>query len=378
MTSKKFYVNFYGMNYSTDEEVIKNGFHTVSGKITNEKQKVNKDTYLHFINENGTEYFAPVNEDNSFTAYLPKGTYTVIGKSGYASTDNLVVTADTESAGTFALTNLSYAKRVQNDYGNASHVVNEDGSLTGIAGNPIETAVNTSFIPAQQILTFGYTLKGNLSDTNYPYYGMFVMNPTVRYSKYTVESSTYNAKYKMARVIYTSGRGGIMCTLNEANGAKGAVGGSRFNLLANATENLLFKAGWVTGEKDLDVSKFNSKGVYNEDMYANIQIKYVVDGYKFSLYVKGSNTYWGDNDDADTIMNNLITWQSDEWVECFSNVDVKDRANAVMPQHISQIYDAEQPCYFGVSSREDKETNAEGKPVNVSLFTDIWYEVANR
>ncbi len=227
----------------------------------------------------------------------------------------------------------------------------KDGVLSSpYSGSTQESAFNMTFVPNEQIVEFGYTLKGNLSNSKYPFYGIFV------------KSNDGN----VGRMVYTGGNSGDQIFFIAKNDYD-----SRLSASDSARE--LWKGGFIPGQDTRGQEQLGAVGIYWNQAYTNITFKFKIDGYNLSMWIKGSNKYRAYNQDQ--------LWSSDEWVCCFENLNIYDRYNIDVgaqvgsgKDYLNTLYKLDQPCYFGPSARRDNEI------INFDAvkFSDLWFNITDR
>lgn len=117
-------------------------------------------------------------------------------------------------------------------------------------------------------------------------------------------------------------------------------------------------------------------GTHNDDAWVDLEFKVRVDGYKFSLWIKGTNTYMHNDGQMKTV-------SLDDWTLCFENIDVYDRyANGGQncadekpsTEKLGQLYDPSKPCYFGVSHRQDNNSEI----IDGASYQDFWFTITDK
>ena len=101
-----------------------------------------------------------------------------------------------------------------------------------------------------------------------------------------------------------------------------------------------------------------------------------MDGYKFSLWIKGTNTYMHNDGQMKTV-------SLDDWTLCFENIDVYDRYanggancadNKPSTEKLGQLYDPSKPCYFGVSHRQDNDREI----IDGATYSEFWFTLTDK
>jgi len=297
-----------------------------------------------FEDAKGNKYVATV-ADGKYSIAVPAGNYTVKGvnadntwKAEFTTTVSgntmIPVVLDMRAAGSY------HAVR----YGGAQ--VLENGHLaTTLGGHSNSGFTGITFKPATQKLEFGFRLYGNFSGANYPFYGMFVSSGTSNFIQSYVGGNWDGA------IVFEDGR-------PWADGPR--------KYPADCAGK--WKPGPFLGRKG--TTKTNCKGYYYGAAYTDLELKYLVDGYKFSLWVRGYNIFVNEKGEVTKRVFN-------DWTLCYQNEDVK----ALYGNDTSKMYDANANCYFGVTSRADFDSsgpNGVDYVYSPAKFSDMWFNITNK
>ena len=344
-------LNPLGINVTAVETVAQSALVAVSGTVTIPEQ------YAEYYDVTGTVTYENENAvyvgeitDGKYTVNVAPGKYNVtVETKEFIAQDTAEVTAAAEGKD-YALTtpNQGFFKTV---VGVGLNYV--DGKLTHTAdGAPNDVSMgDITFVPNEQVVEFGYRLKGNMSGAIYPFYGFMVKQADAE---------------RMARLIYTFGAGDQVGFILKDDWAS--------RLGASNEPWLLWKGGFIPGQKE--GQNLTAEGTHNDDAWVDLEFKVRVDGYKFSLWIKGTNTYMHNDGQMKTV-------SLDDWTLCFENIDVYDRyANGGQncadekpsTEKLGQLYDPSKPCYFGVSHRQDNNSEI----IDGATYQDFWFTITDK
>ena len=344
-------LNPLGINVTAVETVAQSALVAVSGTVTIPEQ------YAEYYDVTGTVTYENENAvyvgeitDGKYTVNVAPGKYNVtVETKEFIAQDTAEITAAAEGKD-YALTtpNQGFFKTV---VGVGLNYV--DGKLTHTAdGAPNDVSMgDITFVPNEQVVEFGYRLTGNMSGAKYPFYGFMVKQADAE---------------RMARLIYTFGAGDQVGFILKDDWAS--------RLGASNQPWLLWKGGFIPGQKN--GQNLTAVGTHNDDAWVDLEFKVRVDGYKFSLWIKGTNTYMHNDGQMKTV-------SLDDWTLCFENIDVYDRYanggqncadNKPSTEKLGQLYDPSKPCYFGVSHRQDNNSEI----IDGASYQDFWFTITDK
>ena len=344
-------LNPFGLNVSAVETVAESALVAVSGTVTIPEQ------YAEYYDVTGTVTYENENAvyvgeitDGKYTVNVAPGKYNVtVETKEFIAQDTAEITAATEGKD-YQLSKFAegFFKTV---VGVGLNYV--DGSLTHTAdGMPNDVSMgDITFVPNEQVVEFGYRLTGNMSGARYPFYGFMVKQADAE---------------RMARLIYTFGAGDQVGFILKDDWAS--------RLGASNEPWLLWKGGFIPGQKN--GQDLTAVGTHNDDAWVDLEFKVRVDGYKFSLWIKGTNTYMHNDGQMKTV-------SLDDWTLCFENIDVYDRyANGGQncadgkpsTEKLNELYDPSKPCYFGVSHRQDNNSEI----IDGATYSEFWFDITDK
>ena len=344
-------LNPLGINVTAVETVAESALVAVSGTVTIPEQ------YAEYYDVTGTVTYENENAvyvgeitDGKYTVNVAPGKYNVtVETKEFIAQDTAEITAATEGKD-YQLNKVAegFFKTV---VGVGLNYV--DGKLTHTAdGAPNDVSMgDITFVPNEQVVEFGYRLTGNMSGAKYPFYGFIVKQADAE---------------RMARLIYTFGAGDQVGFILKDDWAS--------RLGASNEPWLLWKGGFIPGQKNGQA--LTAVGTHNDDAWVDLEFKVKVDGYKFSLWIKGTNTYMHN----DGQMKNVSL---DDWTLCFENIDVYDRYanggqncadNKPSTEKLGQLYDPSKPCYFGVSHRQDNNSEI----IDGATYSEFWFTLTDK
>lgn len=280
----------------------------------------------------------------SIKAVLPAGKWSVVVSNGYLQSRRFeIVCGESISLSRNVLLSISALSNGHNILGNLQPDETRNALLVDKTyGNTQERTVGgATFVPNEQILEFGYTIKGFAGNCPhnayyYPFLGMFVADELAG----------------QARLVNRENGGniGVMARDDYLSRIRLTVPGDNYPFAT--------RSGGYTWE--------NNKPWIMANEYA-LEMKIRVDGYKWSVWARTSES----------------KKQSSEWLNIFVGGDALDMYDLYNSdktcdmgnrrnQHLSTLYDPSKQCSFGITARRDL-----GHTDDI-VFEDIWYTIKQK
>ena len=314
--------------------VEKARMHTVGGKVTIAEKMANlydtKNITLNIKGENGDFNITAGNDGTWSIAEIAEGTYTVTVTNGaLENTFTLEVTGDANDKKTKNYYKVMRGGSINVDLEKDEFTLNPRKVGHGESQTDVSIG-NRTFVPAKQKLTFYYTMKGNTSGVKYPLWGIVVK-----------EKDGDNT----GRFIHTFGASDVVgfMTIKDFD--------SRLNAKNAAGRDLLWGENWFCGQKE---NNWNAVGIHYDEDYVDLTFKWVIDGYKASCWIKGTH--------KSHTPTGYREFKYDDWTLRIDSIDIKTAYTNDMgkSKFLSELYDENKECYFGVTMRQDEQQNEDG------------------